>query len=410
MDRQLAKATRQHTREHNSSLVLRTIYDNNEISRAELARLTKLTRTTVSDVVTSLIERGLVVEVGPGTSTGGRTPMLLSVLDDARHLIGVHLRSNDLCGATINLRGGIRRRVQRTIPSGDSERVLPLICDLIDELIASATSPLLGIGVSTPGLIDMTAGIVRRAVNFGWQDLPLREILRARYQLPVYLGNDAHMAALAEYTFGASQNRQNLVVIRAGQGIGAGIILNGRLYHGHDYGAGEIGHIVVAENGIRCKCGNFGCLETVAGTGQIVRRAQQIAAEHPESALHRYAPDIARLDLDAVVRACADGDEAVRKLVAEVGRYLGAVLAGLVGILNVERIVISGQVARFGEPLREAAVAEMARRALPTLVQRTEVAVVEESPDAVLLGISALLLNYELVLQRHLVGAPLREG
>ncbi|HWQ15074.1 MAG TPA: MarR family transcriptional regulator, partial [Roseiflexaceae bacterium] len=168
MDHLHAKATRQHTRNHNSALVLRAIYDNSLVSRADLARLTKLTRTTISDVVTELIDRGLVAEVGPGTSTGGRTPVLLSVVEDSRHLIGLNLRSGELAGAAINLRGEIRRRAWRPLTRRSAESVLPLICQVIDELIASASSPLLGIGVCTPGLIDAHAGVVRRAVNFGW--------------------------------------------------------------------------------------------------------------------------------------------------------------------------------------------------------------------------------------------------
>jgi predicted NBD/HSP70 family sugar kinase len=242
---------------------------------------------------------------------------------------------------------------------------------------------------------------VRRAVNFGWEDLPLRDLLHERYRLPVYLGNDAHMAALAEYSFGESRQRRNLIVIRVGQGIGAGIILNGRLFHGDGYGAGEIGHIVVAENRRRCKCGNYGCLETVASSQEIIRRAQALAAEDGTSLLHHSVAGGAAIDLDAVVQAFEAGDAAVRALIDEVGHYLGAAVASLVGILNVERVVITGPVARFGRLLRDVIAGEVERRSLPTLAQATEIVVVEERPDAVLLGISALLLNYELVLQRN---------
>jgi len=400
VDRLLEKATRQHTKDHNSQLVLRTIYDSNAISRAELARLTRLTRTTISDVVAQLIERGLVEEIGHGRSSGGRLPILLRVIDDSRHLIGINLLDGELLGATINLRGMIQQRAGRALQRRDAENVLALTYELIDELVERATRPLLGIGISTPGLMDTSAEVVRRAVNFGWQDLHLKALLQARYQLPVYMGNLAHMAALAEYTTCAGQKRKNLVVIHISQGIGAGIILDGELFHGDAYGAGEIGHAVVVEGGQLCNCGNYGCLETVADSRAIVRRVQELARAAQTWQLDQSAPDLVRIDFERTVQAFQAGDHIVTQVVDEVGRYLGIAAAQLVSILNIERIVITGPVARFGQPLRAVIERELLKRALPTLAQTTEIVVVEEQPDTILLGISALLLNHELGLIR----------
>ena len=400
MDHLLEKATRQHTKDHNSQLVLRTIYDSNEISRAELARLTRLTRTTISDVVAHLIERGLVEEVGHGRSSGGRMPILLRVIDDSRHLIGINLMDGELSGATINLRGSIQQRACRALHCKDAESVLALTYDLIDELIGLATRPLLGIGISTPGLMDNSAEVVRRAVNFGWQNLHLKALIQSRYQLPVYMGNLAHMAALAEYTCGGGQKRKNLVVIHISQGIGAGIILHGELYHGDAYGAGEIGHAVVVEDGRLCNCGNYGCLETVADSRAIVRRVRELASAAPASRPHQSTFDLAAIDFEQAVRAFHAGDPTVGHVIEEVGRYLGIAAAQLVSILNIERIVITGPVARFGQPLGDVIGRELLKRSLPTLAQTTEIVVVEEQPDTILLGISALLLNHELGLIR----------
>jgi predicted NBD/HSP70 family sugar kinase len=394
VDRLLEKATRQHTKDHNSQLILRAIYEYDEISRAELARLTRLTRTTVSDVVANLIERELVEEIGHGTSSGGRMPILLRVIDDSRHLIGVNILDNEVSGAAINLRGAIRRRVCRQLRRSDAESVLALIYEVIDELVASAPSLWLGIGISTPGLMDMSAEVVRRAVNFGWQDLHLKALIQSRYHLPVYMGNLAHMAALAEYTFGAGQKHKNLVVIHISQGIGAGIILQGELFHGDAYGAGEIGHAVVVENGQLCNCGNYGCLETVASSRAIVRRVRELASEGGDTTARQP------IEFEQVVRAFHAGEPLVGQVVAEAGRYLGIAVAQLVSILNVERIVISGPIARFGQRLRDVVEREMLKRSLPVLAQTTEIAVVEEQPDTILLGISALLLKHELGLVR----------
>src|SRR5262245_16726455 len=201
----LKKATRQHTKDHNSRLVLQTIYDGGQMSRADLARLTHLTRTTVSEVVSELIEQGLVEEVGHGPSSIGRTPTLLSVADDSRHVIAVNITNTELQGAIVTLRGVIRHRAQLPLLGQDGNAVLVQLFSFIDGLVKATTQPLLGIGISTPGLIDTTSGIVRRAVNFGWQDLLLRNIVQSYYNLPIYVANDSHMVALDEYMFGDNQ-------------------------------------------------------------------------------------------------------------------------------------------------------------------------------------------------------------
>jgi predicted NBD/HSP70 family sugar kinase len=399
VDHLLQKATRQHTKDHNSRLILRTIYDYGEISRADLARLTHLTRTTVSDVVGDLMEQGLVEEVGHGPSAVGRTPTLLSLIDDSRHLIAINITNTDMHGAVVNLRGAIRQRASLTL-SGGGAAVLEQLYTFIADLVQSASRPLLGIGISAPGLIDTAGGIVRRAVNFGWQDLRLRDIIQARYQQPVYVVNDSHTVALVEYMFGESQNVTNMAAIKVGWGIGAGIVLNGQLIYGDGYGAGEIGHVAVVEGGQRCKCGNYGCLETVANISALIGRARAVAQADPASALRRLAPDIESIDLDVVLRAFLAGDAATRRLIDEIGGYLGIAVANLIGILGVRRVVITGRLAPFGEALADAIRQTVHRRVLPTLADVTEIEVLHQGPDTVLLGASVLLLTNELGLTR----------
>jgi len=173
-----------------------------------------------------------------------------------------------------------------------------------------------------------------------------------------------------------------------GRGIGAGIVLDGRLFSGEGYGAGEIGHLVVEPGGARCKCGNQGCLETVASSAVILARARELVP-NPEA-----------LTLEAVARAAEAGDERMRAIIADAGRYLGIALASLVSVLNVRRVVITGRVAPLGALLRDAARAELARRVLPALLRGTEVEVLAMGPDAPLLGAMAPLLTDELGLAR----------
>lgn len=396
MRSQPVKATQQQTKTYNSQLVLKTIYERGPVSRAEVARLTQLTRTTVSDLVTEFQEQGLVEEVGYGPSEGGRSPILLSLVADSRQLIGIDLASDQFCGAVVNLRNEIVHMVSLPIPSRGGDIALDRVYELVDRLIACADKPLLGIGIGTPGLVDTPDGVVLRAVNLEWRDLPLGRFLQDRYKLPVYVANDSQLAALAQYMFGPVQHDGNLIVIKSGHGIGAGLVLNGHIFQGDGFGAGEIGHIMVVENGELCRCGNYGCLETLVSTPAICRRAQNLACAHPDSLLNHPDGAAGEMTLDRVARAVRAGDAAAQQLVGELGRYLGSAVAQLVGILSVRHIALVGDLTVFGEPLAQVVRAEMLRCALPQLAQATEVELLGRHPDIVIRGAAALLLAREL--------------
>jgi predicted NBD/HSP70 family sugar kinase len=387
VDYLLEKATRQHTKDHNSRLVLRTIYEYGEISRAELARLTHLTRTTVSEVVGDLIARGLVEEVGHGATGVGRTPIMLSVVDDSRHVVAVSVTNDEVHGALVNLRGSLRYQARMALTDRGGDAVLAMIYAMIDELARAADRPLLGIGINTPGLIDPATGTVLRAINVGWEDLPLGTLLQERYGLPAYIANDSQTLAMARYMFGEPVDTPNLVMIKVGQGIGAGIVLGGHLFAGDGYGAGEIGHMVVVSDGAPCKCGNRGCLETVASSAVILRQARELLASPV-------------LTINDVVRAAQDGNAEVRAIVESAGRHLAIAVANIVSVLNVRRIVISGRVAPLGDLLGAAVRDELSKRTLPALARGTQVEVLAMGPDAPLVGAAAPLLTYELGLVR----------
>jgi glucokinase-like ROK family protein len=389
------KATHQQTKTYNQQLVLKAIFDHGQISRAEVARLTDLTRVTVSEIVADLLRKGLVAEVGRGPSAGGKSPILLSLVEDAYHLVGVDLANDEFRGAVVNLRGEIVHSLSLPLLR-QGEAALAQVYALLDALVAHTEQPLLGIGIGTPGLLDTSLGIVRQAVNLGWKDLPLGALLQARYNLPVYLANDSQVTALAEQTFGAGKNELNLVVVKVGRGIGAGIVLNGRLHQGDGFGAGEIGHIAIDPAGELCRCGNVGCIETVASTRAIARRARTLARAHPESLLHRLSPDPETISIEEVLQAYAAGDALARQIALEAGRALGFAIATLVSVINAHRILLVGSVTRFGQSWLEAVCAEVRRCSLDVLAQETEIGFGDLGANAVILGASALLLTREL--------------
>lgn len=396
----LEKATREHTKSHNRRLILRTIYDQGSISRVDISRTTRLTRTTVSANVTELIDEGLVEEVGTGESVGGKPPTLLSLAADSRHLLALDLAGATLRGAVINMRGTVRHQVSAPLPEEGGDTVLTTVYQLLDQLIASTTSPVLGIGIGAPGIIDTPRGVVRQAVNLNWHDLPLSTILSQRFQLPVHVANDSHVAAIAEYTFGQRKNAGNLLVIKVGRGIGMGLMLGGRLFYGDGGGAGEIGHVVVVDHGTLCHCGNFGCLETVASSQAIISQARTMAQHQPQSKLHTLVTAGSELTIEHVLAAFRQGDPTLEPLIANVGRYLGMTLAFVVGTLNINHIIIAGTVAGFDQALIVPLLAHLQGRALGMLVNQTTIEQSSLGPELVTLGAAALLLSHELGLNR----------
>lgn len=330
--------------------------------------------------------------------------MLLSVADDSRNLIGIDLASGVFRGGVVNLRGQFRHRVERPLDGHEGDAALELAYDLIDDLVAAAEGPLLGIGIGTPGLMDTVNGVVRWAVNLGWRDLPLRALLEERYDLPVYVANDCHAAALAEHTFGDGRDADNLVVIKVEHGIGAGILINGRLFYGDTFGAGEVGHVSVVEEGEPCRCGNVGCLETVASAGAIVQGTQAAAREGRGSKLSEYAGNPSQITIETVCELLEAGDPVVELRVRDAGRYLGRAAANLIAVLSTRRIVIAGSVTCFGDVLLTAIRNEMRKRSLPIVASETEIGLSSLGPDIVILGASALVLNYELGLLAPPVG------
>jgi N-acetylglucosamine repressor len=375
------KATHQQTKQHNRDLVLRTIFAHDSISRAEVARVTRLTRTTVSDVVNGLLAEGLVEEVGRGESLGGKSPILLSIVADSRYLIGLNLAREKFTGAVVNLRGEIKEMVELPVHDEDGENALNLVYQVIDQLMKKKIKPIMGIGVGTPGLVNTREGVVVNAVNLEWQDLPLSQLLEKKYKAPVRVLNDSQAAAIGEFVYGGGHAPdENMVVVNVIHGIGAGILINGRLFQGDGGGAGEIGHVVVQENGELCRCGKRGCLETVASARAVARQLKMNS-------------------LGDVVSAFGAGNPAVNEVIENAGRYLGLSLANLIATLNIQKIVLTGDMTRFGEQWLNAVSDSMQAGVFNRISERTKLEIGKLDYRACILGASAFLLldDYSLL-------------
>jgi N-acetylglucosamine repressor len=381
----MKKATHQQTKLHNRDLVLRTIFANESVSRAEVARVTNLTRTTVSEVVNGLLAEGLVEEVGRGESIGGKSPILVSVVADSRYLIGLNLGQEKFIGAIVNLRGDIKEMVEVPVHDDNGQNALELAYQIIDQLIRKKIKPIVGIGVGAPGLINTREGVVINAVNLQWQDLPLGQLLKKKYKLPVSVLNDSQATAIGEYVYGGQHAAdENLIVVNVRHGIGAGILINGRLFQGDGGGAGEIGHVVVREDGELCRCGKRGCLETISSVRAVLQQLKVKSLDQAQSAFEA-------------------GDGQTNQVVLIAGHFLGKSLGNLIGTLNIHKIVITGDMTRFGGAWLDAVNSSMQNAALSRMSEGTRLELGTLDYRACILGASAFLLldDYSLLFTRE---------
>jgi N-acetylglucosamine repressor len=380
----MKKATYQQTKQHNRDLVLRTIFINETVSRAEVARVTSLTRTTVSDVVNGLLTEGLVEEFGRGESIGGKSPILLRVVADSRYLMGLNLGQEKFLGAIVNLRGEIKEMVEVPVHDDNGQNALEAVSQIISRLVRTKLKPIVAIGVGTPGLVNTREGVVLNAVNLDWQDLPLGQLLQKKFKIPVSILNDSQATAIGEYVYSGKADEGNLIVVNVKHGIGAGILINGRLFHGDGGGAGEIGHVVVQENGEFCRCGKQGCLETVSSAHAVLRQLNMTSIDQVQSALEA-------------------GDANAQRIITKAAHYLGISLANLIGTLNIQKIVLTGDMTRLGNAWLDVVISSMHGAALSRLSDNTKVELGVLDYRACILGASAYLLldDYSLLFKRE---------
>jgi predicted NBD/HSP70 family sugar kinase len=326
--------------------------------------------------------------VGRGPSSGGKAPILLQIPRDARQLIGVHVGDGHVRGAIVNLAGDVSYRERVETQTRDGAAAIGALEQLVDRLMGHATGLPLGIGIGTPGIVDTATGMVRWAVHLDWRDLLLGPRIRAHTGLPVYVANDSQAAALAEWTFGGHTLARSMIAVRVGTGIGAGIVIDDRLYQGDGAGAGEIGHTTVTGSGLRCRCGRTGCLETIASVPATLERVREALGSGT-------CPDLAQ-----AVAAFHAGHPGVRAAVLESAIHIGRALGALIDTLDIRHIVVIGPMTTFGHDWFAAVREEAHRTALPLLAEPTRIALGNLGPDVQELGAAALLMTSELGLSR----------
>jgi predicted NBD/HSP70 family sugar kinase len=333
-------------REVNRSLVLAVVKEGGRVSRASIARATTLAKPTVSAIVDELIADGLVREVGTGTTatSGGRPPIMLEYNASSQLVLGVHIGARRTTVAVADGSGAESARRQFDTPAGPAVDSLTAIAEKA-RAVLPAGAELAAVGAVLPGLTDFHRGVCLLAPNLGWRDVPVAELLTAELDAPVHVHNAGQAAAVAENLEGVGGRVDDLALLYAGTGLSAGVLSGGRVLHGTGGTAGEIGHCRVPGGTEPCKCGNVGCLETVASGPALVRFARRAI----EGGAHSVLNDL--FEATDVAEAARGGDAVAAGAVAEVGRNLGLAASWVVNAYNPAVLVFGGGLAAIADLL-----------------------------------------------------------
>ena len=390
-------------------VVLELVWRHESISRADISRITGRSRSTVSEAVAGLLDTGLIREAGAGRSRGGRRPVILQFHDDARVILGVDIGATHVSVAVTDLRGRVLAWEDRSHDvREDPEGVDALLVALCDRTLAARPptgGKLMGIGVGMPSPVDpKRPGRMSPRLYPAWRGRDAFGALGTRHGVPVYVDNDANLGAVAEHWWGNATGSDNFMYVKAGSGVGAGIVVDGKVYRGATGVAGEIGHVVVDGSGPPCVCGSRGCLATFVGTRALVARAQSLLQRYPGSALAGTTP----LTIADVEAATLAGDPLALAVTHEAARYLGIALAGIINLMNLESIVVGGHLGRLGEhllvPLRDAALS----RTLVGSAASCRITTSQLGPQSVALGAATQVLLGALADPRLFQGATSR--
>ncbi len=400
--RSLTGSTSSTIKTHNLRAVLLTLLRHPQVSRVRIAELTGLSTTTVTNLITELLDQGIVAEDGmeqPDEPRGvGRPRTALRLVPEARHAIGIHIgvgsvtiAVTDLFARPLHTPLTLDHPVDRS-----AEAVLEEAAALARQAITlSGVDPeaIVGVGVGASGLVDSAAGINVLAPNLGWRDVPIRDRVESRLKLPAFVDNNVRAMALAEALFGAGQDVHVLAFVYARIGVGAGFVIGGQLFRGRA-GAGEIGHMLIEpDSGEHCRCGNTGCLETLVSEPAVIQQAQQIAAQQPDSLLAAYLQDTTIPPIERIFAAAREGDDATRAMLADRARYMGIGLANLVNTLSPEMIILGGIFAQGADVLLPVTQDTLRRCAFANLGADVRLQTPTFGQDAGVIGAAALALD-----------------
>ena len=375
--------------------IIKHLFMYGAMANTDIGRYIKLSTPKIISLLSELKNEGLIEELGQGNSSGGRRPNLYGNKEDAFYIVGISI---NIYKTTVSIFNAKNQKIidskilQLTISHGTSiiDPIVEFTRDIIIENQISKEK-ILGIGIEMPGLVDSETGINKTYMLSGQ---PVAEIFRKKLGLEVLIENDAKTRAFAELRFGQAHSKKNVLAVHLDWGIGLGIIVNGKLYKGRDGFAGEFGHLPMVDNGILCKCGKQGCLETIASGTAIVRMAKEGMKTGRSSILVQIVgDDPEKIEIRNVVQAATMGDQYSISILANVGHWIGKGLAYLIQIFNPELIILGGRMSEANQFILPPIQQSIQIFCNPELGNDIQIKVSELGSQAGIQGVAALLLE-----------------
>ena len=322
------------------------------ISRTDLARQTGLSQASVTGVTADLIKEGLIEEKQAGAYEGGRRPTLLAIRPDGVHVVGVNMSIDQLRVVIVNFQAELKAAHTIILEKDfySPEEIVALIVQAIQACIWEANfskEQIAGVGVGIPGPVDSKRGVVKFLPNYGWEEIPLKEMLKQKINHPVFIDNSSNNLAIAEYWYGSGKGKDNFLVVTLENGVGAGMVVNGQLVRGHSGIASEFGHMCAEIGGPVCRWGRHGCIEAFSGKYAIVN-ARSLMRKGIWSSSNKSPAEISFEDVLVELR---HGNEELENIYRKAGIILGVGIYNLMTLLNPELVIITGKGVGAGAPL-----------------------------------------------------------
>ena len=379
-------------RQINLSLIMHSLRTQAPISRASLSQTTNLNKTTVSDLINELTERGFVKEQGMQSSGTGRPATLLTLNPEAGYIVSAEIAVDFLEVLVTDFAPqSIWQAKEPIVPGTSPEATLDRLMVMLHQASAkgqAVSKNFLGLAVGAPGMVDQTTGTILFAPNLKWRNVPLLTRLEQEgFGVPLFVDNEANMATLGEHYFGAAKGYNEVLYLSANVGLGGGLLRNGQLYRGATGVAAEYGHMTLDPYGERCNCGNHGCWETFVNQNALCNKIITDIRGGETSILEekvRGRQDCVSVEM--IVDAARAGDALAIRTIEEVGRYLGIGIASLLNALNPEIVVLGGILSIASEFLLPAANDEIQKRSLPWNRETVKIVSAAHGSDACVKG------------------------
>lgn len=358
----------------NDLTVLNTIRRRGPISRIDIARLTNLTPPTVINIANKLLDAGLILEYMIGESSGGRRPLLLKTNPGFAEVIVVLIRSKNIEVYRTDADGEVIKKKSHSIEKLTTDDIINWMTASLKTCIEEAEAPVAAISIVVRGPVNSVAGISVYAPSIGWRNVPLKSIVEEKFRIPVFVENDVKAMTRGEYYYNFIKETDNVVLVKVGHGIGAGIIIAGELYRGLTNGAGEIGHTIIDVTGPVCSCGNYGCLEALASEAALISSVVRAIKEGQKSMISEMVQgELENVTADDIYQAAAEQDDLAIFMLRQVARYLGIGIANIFNTFNPEIVVIGGGLAQAQEFIEETIRSTVEERAMGNSYRAAEI-------------------------------------